>query len=71
MVREYLWDHYRIAEGVLLVESGPSSDLSYITYRTEYKANEREKPIYRGLEDFKISRKNRDFCFGLEDIEES
>lgn len=63
-VRIRLYTHYRRAEGVLLVRSGPHSDLTYKTHRVEYRGSERELFPYPGLEEFKTARLNRDLHFG-------
>lgn len=62
-VRQYILPNYRIKEGVLLVESGPYSDLTYQILRLEYKQDERASKPYHGLEKFKELRKFRDFHF--------
>jgi len=63
-IRAQLLHSYRISEGVLLIQSGPHMDLSYKTYRTEYRGNERVEIPYPGLEEFKTRRQTRDFHFG-------
>ena len=59
MVRLYLFPSFRIKEGVLLIEIGPFMDLSWRTYRTEYKQEELET-LYPGLRKFMDIRENRD-----------
>lgn len=66
-IRSTLMHSYRIKEGVLLIQSGPHMDLSYKTYRAEYKNGERVDLPYPGLEEFKVKRTNRDFHFGKND----
>lgn len=63
-IRSRLLHSYRINEGMLLIQSGPHMDLSYKTYRTEYRDQERVDVPYPGLEEFKGQRKDRDFHFG-------
>ena len=53
-----------LKEGVILVESGPTSTLSYDLFRPRYHGGERTLRPYPGLEDFKIARKKRDVHFG-------
>ena len=63
-VRDYVFEGYRVKEGVLLTTSGPNMDLSILRYRTEYRGEERVHVPYPGLSDFKTARFERDFCFG-------
>ncbi len=63
-VRSNLMRSYRINEGVLLILGGPYMDLSYETYRVEYKGTERTDSPYPGLEAYKSLRFKRDLFFG-------
>jgi hypothetical protein len=63
-VRQYLVPSFRIKEGALLVVAGPYSDLSFRTYRVEYRDEERVMIPYPGLDKFKQIRTTRDGCFG-------
>ncbi len=63
-VRYLLMRSYRINEGVLLIQSGPHMDLTFKTYRVEYRRDERTEIPYPGLEQFKNIRFNRDIHFG-------
>jgi hypothetical protein len=63
-VREVLIPSFRIREGVLLVQAGPYMDLSWKTYRAEYRGEERVDRPYPGLQDFESVRFKRDFWFG-------
>jgi hypothetical protein len=63
-VREHVLPTFRRAEGVLLVQMGPSEDLKVHTYRPEYRNGERTNTPYPGLEAFKDIRNNRDFHVG-------
>lgn len=63
-VRERFFPTFRLREGVLLVTHGPYMDMSYYTSRCEYRGEERTDRPYPGLEDFKLVRENRDYCFG-------
>jgi hypothetical protein len=63
-VRENLFPPFRLREGVLLITSGPDTDLEYHTYRAEYRGAERRGRPYPGLEAFKAAREQRDFRFG-------
>jgi hypothetical protein len=68
LVRQHLDPSFRMREGVLLVQSGPYMDLSYHTYRVEYRADERELEWpYPGQEAFKKVRHQRDKSFGESD----
>lgn len=65
LVRLYIFPSFRMNEGVLLIEIGPFMDLSWRTYRTEYKGNELEN-LYPGLRKFMEIRENRDQSRGRE-----
>ena len=62
--RQFIDPTFRLKEGVILVESGPTSSLSFELLRTRYHGNERTLRPYPGLERFKIIRKVRDVHFG-------
>lgn len=64
MVRLELFPSYRLREGVLLIQSGPTLNLSYVTYRVEYRAHERGEHPYPGLADFAELRFTRDVFLG-------
>jgi hypothetical protein len=68
-VREYLLPGFRLAEGILLVEGGPYSDFSFITYRVEYSPAERIDVPYPGLAEFQKVRFSRALHFGHEEDE--
>jgi hypothetical protein len=63
-IRKYIVRNYRLQEGALLVEAGPFMDLTYHTYRVEYRSDERTLIPYPGLQEFKKIRRNRDRGFG-------
>lgn len=63
-VRYFLMRSYRINEGALLIESGPHMDLTFKTYRVEYRGEERADIPYPGLDQFKQIRFERDIHFG-------
>jgi hypothetical protein len=63
-IRQFIDPTFRLKEGVILVESGPTSSLSFELLRTRYHGNERTLRPYPGLERFKIIRKDRDVHFG-------
>lgn len=63
-IRHYLMRSYRIKEGILLIQSGPHMDLTFKTYRVEYRDQERVNIPYPGLEQFQSVRFNRDLYFG-------
>jgi hypothetical protein len=66
-VRENLLHSYRLKEGALLIMSGPHDDLTYKTFRAEYRGEERAERPYPGLEEFKSKiRFTRDLYFGKE-----
>ena len=62
--RERIMATYRLNEGVLLVESGPHMDLSFVIHRVEYRPEERGLRPYPGLTEFKTIRAQRAFHFG-------
>lgn len=61
-VRKSISPSFRIKEGMLLVTSGPQMDMSFRTYRLEYKPDDQTR--YPGLRKFMEIRKDRDFHFG-------
>jgi hypothetical protein len=63
-VRQQLVPSFRIKEGVLLIEVGPFMDMSWRTYRVEYKPEERLDFPYPGLRKFMEIRDNRDINWG-------
>jgi len=65
IVRRDLIHNYRVIEGVALIQSGPHMDMSYKTYRVEYRGEERTSSPYPGLEEFKKTRFDRDIHFGV------
>ncbi len=69
MVRRDLIPNYRVSEGLALIRSGPHMDLSYKTYRAEYRGEERELSPYPGLDAFRTVRFERDFNFGAPEHE--
>jgi hypothetical protein len=64
MVRLELLPSFRLREGVVLIQAGPYIDLTYKTYRVEYRGDERTDAPYPGLEKFKAIRFTRDVYFG-------
>ncbi|MEN1930202.1 HNH endonuclease [Luteimonas sp. MJ250] len=68
-VRDGLMPSYRSKEGVALIQSGPLMDLSYRTYRVEYRGTERTEQPYPGMTQFKVDRESRDINFGKEPAE--
>ncbi len=71
IVRRDLIPNYRMTEGLALIQSGPHMDLSYKTYRCEYRGDERTLSPYPGLEAFKEIRIDRDIHFGTPEHETS
>jgi hypothetical protein len=63
-VRKFIFPTYRIAEGVLLVQYGPTSEMRWMDCRVEYRDEERNLHPYPGLKQFLIDRTSRDRCFG-------
>lgn len=64
IVREHIDSNYRMEEGKLVVISGPYKNQELIKLCPEYKGNDRETYIpYKGLEQFKKDRYNRDCYF--------
>lgn len=63
-IRAHLVPTFRLKEGVLLIQGGPYSGLTYKTYRTEYQKAERTARPYPGLDAFLTVRLTRDFGFG-------
>ena len=66
-IRNYIFEAFRIEEGVLLVTRGDI--LGYQTYRIEYRGDERTEFPYLGLRKFMEQRETRDLHIG-ESIEE-
>lgn len=64
-IREELLPSYRLNEGVLLVTVGPDMTMSFITYRAEYRGEQREEQPYKGLHNFESDQRfSRDLFFG-------
>jgi hypothetical protein len=63
-IRTHLVPTFRLKEGVLLIQGGPYSGLTYKTYRTEYQKAERTARPYPGLDAFLTVRLTRDFGLG-------
>lgn len=64
-VRQYVLTSYRLSEGHLIVESGPTMDLTYKQYVVQFSPEEcKEKYPYPGLEKFIDARTGRDVHFG-------
>lgn len=63
-VRKCLFRSYRLKEGVVLIQGGPFMNMSFRTYRPEYRGAERTATPYPGLEAFRKLRVSRDFSFG-------
>lgn len=63
--RKFIWPTYRLQEGLLISQSGPHMDMTFRSYRLEYRDAERNDNPYPGLDEFKLVRKNRDFHFGI------
>lgn len=64
-VRNNLFSTFRNDEGVLIIEYGPTMDLSYNIVRVKYlDFKEEEEFNYINLKDFMTRRETRDFHFG-------
>ncbi len=63
-VRTYLLQSFRLNDGVLLIETGPSMDMTWTTIRLEYKSEERTELPYPGLRKFMEIRKSRNYSYG-------
>lgn len=63
-VRACLYKSFRLNEGVLLIETGPSMNLTWTTLRLEYKKDKRTDLPYPGLKEFMEIRKNRNLHHG-------
>jgi len=63
-IRKYLSSSFRISEGVLLIETGPDMNFSWITVRLEYKTNDQDTVAYPGLKKFMETRQARGYAFG-------
>lgn len=64
-IRKQILSSFRNDEGVLVVEYGPTMDLSYKTIRPEYLNYKiKEDYEYLGLKDFMTRRVDRRNCFG-------
>lgn len=64
-VRIFILSDFRMAEGLIVVTSGPHDALSFITHKPQYSISERDGRLYHNLNQFKLDRQNRDFCFGV------
>lgn len=67
MIREYIFEGFRLEEGALLVMRGDF--LKYQTFRVEYRNEQRTDYPYPGLHEFMTLRNERDLQIG-EGIEE-
>jgi hypothetical protein len=63
-IRQFIDPSFRLKEGLIIVESGPYMNMSWLTHRVEYRGDERSRIPYPGLEEFKRVRQQRDYCFG-------
>jgi len=63
-VRNNILRSFRLNDGILLIETGPSMDLSWKQIRLEYKDDERIGRPYPGLKEFMEIRNNRDLNYG-------
>ena len=63
-IRKYILPSFRLSEGILLVEYGPTMEFEFHTVKTEYRGDQRKSKPYQGFKAFQSERANRDFCFG-------
>lgn len=64
-IRQTMYPKFRELEGKLLIVSGPFMDMSWSTYKVEYKKEEKlNKFPYPGLKQFMTDRENRDLNLG-------
>jgi len=64
-VREFILPSFRIAEGRLVVQTGPTWDFKFHNIVVKYDDEERSRPNpYPGLKAFMVERANRDMHFG-------
>ena len=63
-VRECIEPTFRMEEGVIIVTTGPFSNLELVQVRAEYKESERISIPYPGLKEFKIKRFERNYTLG-------
>lgn len=63
-IRKFIYPTYRLEEGILIITSGPTMNMTFDSYRAEYRGDERVNRPYPGLEKFKEIRSKRDHCFG-------
>jgi len=68
MVREYIFEGFRMEEGAILITRGDF--FGYKTYRVEYRGDERTEHPYPGLKLFMQKRIGRDLSIG-EGVDES
>jgi hypothetical protein len=67
-VRQHLIRSYRLAKGHLVVEHGPTLDLSFHQVVVQYQSRERDQEFpYPGLQPFLSERTQRDLHFGRGD----
>lgn len=70
-VRAVLVPGFRLADGLLVVTSGPHMDLSWRTYRPRYAAGTAPAKAYGGLDHFLRERSSRDTHFGSGTLQEA
>jgi hypothetical protein len=64
-IRKFMSPKFREEEGKLLITTGPFIDLSWKTYKVEYKSEEKSEPHpYHGLKKFMNERENRNMHMG-------
>lgn len=61
LTREYIDPMYRVAEGKLLITTGPFGEGDFVTVAPEYKPEERKNRPYPGLDKYKNVMDTRDF----------
>jgi len=64
-IRQTIYPKFRQQEGKLLIVFGPFMDMSWSTYKVEYKTEEKlNRYPYPGLEQFMLDREKRDLNIG-------
>ena len=63
-IRKYILSDFRLAEGLLVITSGPYMDFSFRTHKVRYTGDQRTGIPYKNLGTFKEERVDRDYSFG-------
>jgi len=63
-IRRTVYPSFRLAEGLLLIETGPNMQLKWTTVRLEYPSNDFAQNHYKGLRHLMEDRSNWSYHFG-------